>query len=135
MNVANPVDQRLLAWSNGRAGLFIGQQVGLLETVGAKSGERRETPLLYLRDGERIVLVASKAGAPRHPAWYHNARAHPAVRFLPRGGPKADYVAREAEGPEREELWLKVNDLYAGYDDYQDRAGGRTIPVVVLDPA
>lgn len=134
VNVANPVDQRLLAWSNGRVGLYPGQSVGLLESTGAKSGQRRVTPLLYLADGERIVLVASKAGAPRNPAWYHNVKANPAVEFLPRGGPKAAYLAREAEGDERDELWLKVNDHYAGYDDYQQRSGGRMIPVIVLEP-
>jgi deazaflavin-dependent oxidoreductase (nitroreductase family) len=135
IHVGNPVDQRLLRWSNGRVGIFIGQQVGLLETVGARSGEVRQTPLLYLREGERIVLVASMAGAARHPAWYHNLKAHPRVRFLPRGGPRADYAARQAEGAERERLWAEVNDLYAGYDDYQGRTGGRSIPVVVLEPA
>ena len=135
MNIANPIDQRLLAWSNGRVGIFAGQSVGLLHTVGAKSGQPRTTPLLYLRDGERIVLVASKAGAAKHPAWYHNVRANPDVSFLPRGGPKGPYVAREAEGAERDELWRKVNDLYVGYDDYQERTGGRVIPVIVLEPA
>jgi F420H(2)-dependent quinone reductase len=92
------------------------------------------TPLLYLADGDRIVLVASKAGAPRHPAWYHNVKANPGVEFLLRGGPKRSYAAREAEGAEREELWAKVNDLYVGYDDYQGRTGGRVIPVIVLEP-
>jgi deazaflavin-dependent oxidoreductase (nitroreductase family) len=135
VNVANPVDQRLLAWSNGKIGMYPGQQVGLLYSVGARSGQPRTTPLLYVRDGERIVLVASKAGAAKHPAWYHNVKANPGVSFLPRGGPKGAYVAREAEGAEREDLWEKVNDLYIGYDDYQERTGGRVIPVIVLEPA
>jgi deazaflavin-dependent oxidoreductase (nitroreductase family) len=135
VNIANPIDQRVLAWSNGRIGMFPGQSVGLLYTYGAKSGRPRTTPLLYLRDGDRIVLVASKAGAARHPAWYHNVKANPKVSFLPRGGPKAEYVAREAEGAEREDLWEKANDLYVGYDDYQERTGGRVIPVIVLEPS
>jgi deazaflavin-dependent oxidoreductase (nitroreductase family) len=135
VNVANPIDQRLLEWTNGKVGMYPGQSVGLLYAVGAKSGEPRMTPLLYLREGDRIVLVASKAGAAKHPAWYHNVRATPEVSFLPRGGPKGAYVAREADGAEREELWEKVNDLYIGYDDYQERTGGRVIPVIVLDPA
>jgi deazaflavin-dependent oxidoreductase (nitroreductase family) len=134
INVANPIDKRLLAWSNGRVGLYVGQQVGLLEHVGAKSGLRRVTPLLYLADDGRIVLVASKAGAERNPAWYHNLKANPEVEFLPRGGPKAPYLAREAEGEERDDLWHRVNDLYVGYDDYQARSGGRRIPVMVLEP-
>ena len=134
IKVANPIDQHLLAWTNGKVGMYPGQQVGLLEHVGAKSGHRRVTPLLYLVDDERIVLVASKAGAARNPAWYHNLKANPEVEFLPRGGPKATYLAREAEGEERDELWREANDLYVGYDDYQERTGGRKIPVMVLEP-
>ena len=99
IHVANPVDQRLLRWTNGRVGFFFGQPVGLLHTVGAKSGERRTTPLLYLADGDRIVLVASMAGAARNPAWFHNLVAHPEVEFMPRGGARTAYVARVAEGP------------------------------------
>lgn len=135
VNVANPIDARLLPLTNGRVGLFFGQPVGLLTTKGAKSGLERRTPLLYLDDGDQVVLVASKAGAARHPAWFHNLRANPGVSFLRRGGHTGDYLAREAEGAEREELWERVNDLYAGYDTYQGRAGSRRIPVVVLDPA
>lgn len=75
------------------------------------------------------------AGATRHPAWFHNLVARPEVEFMPRKGTRAAYVARVTEGPERERLWAAANDLYAGYDDYQGRAGGREIPVVVLDPA
>lgn len=135
LNVANPLDQRLLEWSDGRVGVFVGQSVGLLYATGARSGQPRKTPLLYLRDGDRIVLVASQTGKPRNPAWYHNVKAHPEVEFLPRGGPRRRYRAREAEGTERERLWAEANDLYAGYDDYAERAGGRVIPVVVLEPA
>ena len=135
VNIGNPIDRRLLPLSGGRVGLFLGQPVGLLETTGAKSGKRRETPLLYLDDGDRVVLVASKAGAARHPAWFHNLTANPSVGFLRRGGHRGRYLAREAEGAERDELWDRVNDLYSGYETYQGRAGDRRIPVVVLEPA
>ena len=135
INVANPIDRRLLPLTNGRVGLFLGQPVGLLETTGARSGQRRRTPLLYLDDGERVVLVASKGGNPRHPGWYHNLRANPRVEFLRRGGHRGTYVARDAAGEERERLWARVNELYAGYETYQGRTGGRRIPVVVLEPA
>src|SRR5436305_14978094 len=84
INVANPIDRRLLRWTRGRFGLFLGQPVGLLETVGARSGQPRSTPLLYREDDGRVVLIASKAGAARHPAWYHNVRAHPEVGFTAR---------------------------------------------------
>jgi F420H(2)-dependent quinone reductase len=134
VNIANPIDQRLIPLTGGRIGFPSPRPAGLLETVGARSGQRRRTPLLYLEDGDRIVLVASKAGSARHPAWYHNTKANPRVRFLRRGG-EAEYVAREATGPERERLWERVNHLYSGYDTYQGRAGGRRIPVVVLEPA
>ena len=135
VNVANPIDRRLLPMTRGNFGLFLGQPVGLLETIGARSGQKRQTPLLYVDDGDSVVLVASKAGAAKHPAWFHNLSANPRVSFLRRGGNRGDYVAREAEGAERDELWARANDLYAGYDTYQDRAGSRRIPVVVLDPA
>ena len=134
LNVAMPIDRRLLPLTRGRVSSALGQPVGLLETVGAKSGEKRQTPLLFLGRGDDVVLVASKAGAPRHPAWYHNLRAHPRVRFLAphRTG---EYVARIAEGEERDRLWNEVNDLYAGYQVYSERAGAREIPVVVLERA
>jgi deazaflavin-dependent oxidoreductase (nitroreductase family) len=134
INVANPLDRRLLRLTKGRISSFAGQQVGLLETVGCRSGERRATPLLYLRDGERVVLVASKGGNPHHPGWYHNLRADPEVGFMGRDGKRRRYRAQVATGEEREVLWRRVNDLYAGYDDYAERTGGRTIPVVVLEP-
>lgn len=134
VTIANPVDRRLLKVTRGRLGLFVGQPVGLLGTVGAKSGQARETPLLYLDDGPRVILVASNAGSHKHPSWYHNARANPGVSFLRRGGHTGDYVARIAESPEREELWGRVNHLYNGYETYQGRSGGREIPILVLDP-
>jgi deazaflavin-dependent oxidoreductase (nitroreductase family) len=133
INVANPIDRRLLRWTRGRVGLFVGQPVGLLETVGARSGQPRTTPLLYAEQDRRIVLIASKAGAERHPAWYHNLIAHPEVGFVGHDR-HGRFVAREAEGAERDALWALANDLYAGYDDYQQRTGGRRIPVIVLEP-
>src|SRR3954454_3970628 len=128
------VDRVLLPLSNGRISWSPGHRVGLRETVGAKSGEVRKTPLLFIPDGERMVLVGSKAGAPKHPAWIHNMRANPRVKIL---APKrtGKYVAREAEGEERKRLWDKAVDFYAGYQTYQGRTGGRRIPVVVLEPA
>lgn len=134
VNVAMRIDRVLLPLTGGRVSISVGQRVGLLETVGARSGQRRRTPLLYVTDGERVVLIASRAGAGRHPAWLHNLRAQRQVSFLApgRGG---RYLAREAEGEERTRLWAEAVDYYAGYVDYQERAGGRRIPVVVLEPA
>jgi deazaflavin-dependent oxidoreductase (nitroreductase family) len=133
VNVAMRVDRVLLPLTRGRVSSAPGQQVLLLETVGAKSGERRRTPLVYVTDDNHIVLIASKAGAKRHPAWFHNLRANPRVKVLAPGR-SGEYNAREAEGEERERLWRDACDYYAGYDTYQDRAGDRRIPVVVLEP-
>ena len=87
----------------------------LLHTRGARSGQPRSTPLLYTRHGRGYVVVASKAGADHHPAWYYNLRAHPAAVTIEVGGRNIPVRPREAEGPEREELWRLVNDNYNGY--------------------
>ena len=135
INVAMRVDRVLLPLSRGRVSISIGQQVGLLETVGAKSGQRRRIPLLYVRDGDHVVLIASKGGNTKHPAWYHNLKATPQARFLGPGGLTGSYVAREAEGHERDRLWSEAVDYYDGFSTYQGRTDGRRIPVVVLEPA
>ena len=135
INVAMRVDRVLLPLSRGRASISVGQQVGMLETVGAKSGELRKTPLLFIRDGNHVVLIASMGGAPRHPAWLHNIRANPRVKFLGPSGTTGEYVAREAQGDERGRLWDEAVDYYAGYATYKVRAGEREIPIVVLERA
>jgi len=104
----------------------------LLDHVGAKSGKRRTTPLAYLADGDRIVIVASKGGHPRHPAWYHNLRANPRTTVQV-GRRKLDVDARVAGPEERERLWPRVVDLYEGYAGYQQRTD-REIPLVILEP-
>ncbi|HEX8742269.1 MAG TPA: nitroreductase/quinone reductase family protein [Thermoleophilaceae bacterium] len=75
LNVANPVDRWLVPATNGRLSSAPGKQVCVVETVGAKSGQRRRIPLQYAIDGDDLVLIASSGGAPKHPAWYHNLRA------------------------------------------------------------
>lgn len=132
-HVATRIDRVLLPMSRGRISSTFGQPVGLLHTVGAKSGEPRRTPLLFLRDGERVVLIASKGGSPKHPAWYWNLRKNPRVGFLGPGGVSGRYVARVAEGEERSRLWTQAVELYDGYSTYAERTGGRVIPVVVLE--
>jgi deazaflavin-dependent oxidoreductase (nitroreductase family) len=135
INVAMRMDRVLLPLSRGRVSVSIGQQVGLLETIGAKSGQRRRIPLLYLRDGNHVVLIASKGGSTKNPAWYWNLKANPKARFVGPGGLTGDYVAREAEGDERARLWAEAVDYYDGFATYQGRTDGRRIPVVVLEPA
>jgi F420H(2)-dependent quinone reductase len=107
-------------------------QVLLLDHVGAKSGTKRTTPLSYLWDGDDLVIVASKGGSPRHPAWFHNLRANPDTTVQV-GSRRAPVRARVATAEERKRLWPKVVDLYGGYQGYQDRTE-REIPLVVLTP-
>ena len=133
INVANKVDKHLVPATRGALSTAIGQQVLVVETIGAKSGQARRIPLVYVTDGEAIVLIASKGGAAKNPAWYHNLKAHPEVRVWAKGR-SGRYRAREAGGDERERLWQIAVDYYAGYETYQGRTGGRRIPVMVLEP-
>jgi deazaflavin-dependent oxidoreductase (nitroreductase family) len=133
LGVARRVDPPLLKLSKGHLSSLPGAPVLLLRHTGAKSGETRETPLVYARDGEHIVLIASMGGAPRHPAWYHNLVAHPECEVVA-AGRSGRYRARQASGEERARLWEKALDVYIGYQTYQERAGRRVIPVMVLEP-
>jgi len=132
ITVAPPIDRLLLRLSKGRFSMGGAAPILLLTTTGAKSGQPRSTPLLYRPDGDRFVLIASKGGAPSHPAWYHNLRAHPRATVLV-GGREIPCTAHEAEGEERQRLWKLAADFNPGYDVYQSRAG-RRIPVMVLAP-
>ena len=105
----------------------------LLDHIGAKTGTVRTTPLTYLTDGDNFVLVASKGGNPKNPAWYHNLRAHPDV-IVQVGSKRVAVRARVATADERKRLWPKVVDLYGGYADYQRRTK-REIPLVILEHA
>ena len=105
----------------------------LLTMTGAKSGQKRILPLIYQKIGDRFVIIASKGGAPDHPAWYVNLAKTPGCHIQV-GKDKYDCVARTADSPEREELWEKMAAIYPPYNDYQETAGSRLIPVVVLDP-
>lgn len=135
LNVFPHIDRRLLRWTNGRFSITPGIPTLLLETVGAKSGQRRETPLVYAPDGERIILIASNGGQPQNPAWYYNMRANPQVRVTARGRTR-DYIARELDGAEREAAWNKALRINPGYDVYKERTAGiRQIPVMLLEPA
>jgi deazaflavin-dependent oxidoreductase (nitroreductase family) len=102
----------------------------LLDHVGAKSGKRRTTPLAYMRDGDDLVVVASKGGYEKHPAWYHNLRAHPDTTVQV-GGEKRSVRARVADPEERARLWPKIVSHYEGFAGYQ-RKTDREIPLVIL---
>jgi deazaflavin-dependent oxidoreductase (nitroreductase family) len=105
----------------------------LLTTVGRRSGQSITLPLIYGQDGPRYVVVASKGGAPAHPAWYLNLAAHRQVEVQV-GDRTFPAMARTASGEERRRLWGLMADIYPPYDDYQ-RKTAREIPVVVLEPA
>jgi deazaflavin-dependent oxidoreductase (nitroreductase family) len=134
VNAAPYVDRRLLRWSKGRLSISVGQPVALLEVVGAKSGKLRHTPVVFATDGDDVILIASRGGDTRHPGWFHNVRANPDVKLYAPGGRTGRYRARIAEGEERERAWRRALQVYPGYDTYQERAGKRRIPVVVLSP-
>jgi len=112
------------------SGPFLGRDVLILTTRGAKSGDTRESPLVYTRDGDHCVIVASKGGAPTHPSWYHNLVKHPevGVEVL---GKKFDALAHIAGGDEYERLYHQHAEINPSFHDYRKRTT-RTIPVIVL---
>ncbi|HUR13750.1 MAG TPA: nitroreductase/quinone reductase family protein [Mycobacteriales bacterium] len=105
----------------------------LLDHVGRKSGKVFTTPLLYLEDGERLVVVASQGGLPKNPQWYLNLLAQPETTVRVRRVGRRAVRAREATGAERAELWPRLVDLYADFAKYA-RWTEREIPVIVLEP-
>ncbi len=105
----------------------------LLDHVGAKSGAKRTSPLFYVRDGENLVIVASKGGFPKNPAWYHNLLANPDTTVQV-GSKHLPVHARVAKPEERDRLWAMAVKAYPGYDDYAARSKGREIPLVILQP-
>lgn len=105
----------------------------LLTTTGRKLGQPRSLPLIYGEAGDSYVVIASKGGAPTHPAWFLNLEANPRCELMV-GAKAVSARARIAEGEERERLWTQMVAIYPPYAEYQQRAVTRTIPVVVLDP-
>ncbi len=105
----------------------------LLTSTGRKSGEPRPLPLIYKKVGDNYVIIASKGGAPTHPAWYLNLVAEPNCHVQV-GRDEMEATARTASGAEREDLWSQLGEVYPPYHDYQKSAGDREIPVVVLEP-
>ncbi|MGD1034263.1 MAG: nitroreductase family deazaflavin-dependent oxidoreductase [Candidatus Dormibacteria bacterium] len=120
---------------NGKGVGNFGDQLALLTTTGARSGEQRTTPLMFHRDGERYVVIASKAGAPDNPAWYHNLQAHPVAMIevgAESGTETLEVRAHDAEGEERERIWADRVAIAPGFQEYQEKTS-RRIPVVILE--
>ena len=124
------VDPYLMRATRGRLGMGLAMPTALLETRGAKSGAVRRNVVIYFHDGDRVTIVASKLGSEKHPAWFHNLRAHPDVTF---GGipMRATVVDDEAE---RQRLWALADRVFAPYAAYRREAAkaSRTIPIVQL---
>jgi deazaflavin-dependent oxidoreductase (nitroreductase family) len=113
-------------------GQFAGAPMLILHTTGAKTGQERVNPVVYQTDGDRLVVFASKGGAPDNPDWYHNIVAHPDVT-VEVGADTLPKRAVVADGPERERLWARQKELMPGFADYEANTA-RQIPVVVLEP-
>lgn len=129
---AGAIHTALYRVSGGKVGgRMRGAPVLLLSVTGRKSGKRRTTPLLYGREGDAYVLIASAGGAPRNPAWYLNLQGQEPEVLV--GRQRVQVRARDAEGEERERLWALMVALYPAYADYQTKTT-RRIPVVVLEP-
>jgi deazaflavin-dependent oxidoreductase (nitroreductase family) len=126
------LDPWLLRRSRGRFSTTLVFPSDVLETTGAKSGERRRNAVIYFDDGDRLIIVASNAGAPRHPSWYHNLRAHPEAIFA--GRPVRAGEVRDAA--DRERLEQMADRVFPAFATYRHDAArrNRQIPIVELTP-
>ncbi|MDG7006882.1 MAG: nitroreductase family deazaflavin-dependent oxidoreductase [Nitrososphaerota archaeon] len=113
-------------------GQFKGAPLLLLHHRGAKTDEQRVNPVMYMKDGDRYLVFASKGGHDRNPDWYHNLKAHPDIE-IEVGGEKIMVRAQEVKGPERDRLYAKQASLYPQFADYQSKTK-RVIPVIALAP-
>ena len=119
--------------TNGERGfIWNGAEILLLTTTGRTSGQARTSALIFGRDGDDLLLVASQGGAPTHPNWYHNLTANPDVEVQVQGD-VFPAIARTATDDEKARLWSIMTDVWPNYDAYQERTD-RQIPVVVLTP-
>lgn len=135
MNRLTALNVFLYRRTGGRIGGAIGniRPIALVDHVGAKSGVKRTTPLVYTRDGDDVIIVGSQGGSPKTPSWVFNLRANPRTT-IQTGSRTWEVVAREAGDDERERLWPMCVDTYPDFAVYQARTE-RTIPVLVLSPA
>lgn len=132
LSIFGPAHVKLYQETKGEQGyIWNDAPILLLTTKGHKSGQMRTTPLIFARDGEALVIIASKGGAPEHPDWYVNLSAEPNVRVQVKDE-VFDAVARTVAGPERQRLWEEAVKVWPQYADYQ-QATDRQIPVVVLE--
>jgi deazaflavin-dependent oxidoreductase (nitroreductase family) len=133
-NALGRLQVRLMHLTRGRVGgKLMGVPVLVLHHRGRRSGQARETPLMYLEDGADVVVVGSKGGTDTHPAWFHNLMAMPETEV--EVGPERRRVRpRLADTEERARLWPRLVELYPPYEEYQSFTS-RQIPVILLKPA
>ena len=131
-HVSWKLDPLLLRATNGRLATTLVFPTAVLETTGAQSGARRRNAVIYFHDGDRVTIVASNAGSPRHPSWYHNLRANPDVVF----GGIAMHAAVVDDEAERERLWHLADRVFPAFATYRRNAArvNRSIPIVQLTP-
>jgi deazaflavin-dependent oxidoreductase (nitroreductase family) len=110
-----------------------GLPIVMLTTTGARSGQPRTLPILGLPDGDRLVVIASNFGLPRHPGWYYNLRAHP-LAVISWAGSTVEMRARELTGDERQRYLTRSHMAYPWWEQYHRRAAPRQIPVIMLEP-
>lgn len=131
------IDAPVFRWTRGRysaTSIVTGLPAVLLRTTGARSGERRVSPVLGLPTADGLVVIASNYGQSRHPAWCHNLRAHPDAEVVVKGI-RHRVRAVEVDGAQRERIWREALTVYPGWDAYERRAANRRIPVFVLEDA
>ena len=110
---------------------FVGRPLLLLTTTGTKSGQRHTTPLMYVPDGDRLLVIASNAGAPAHPDWYHNLLAHPQAT-VEVGNETFEAGVMVLAGAERQRVWDKIATSYPFFTDHQAKIS-REIPLIALE--
>lgn len=131
-HIAWKVDPHLLRLTKGGIGTGLIIPTLLIETVGARSGQSRRNGVIYFHDGDRVILIASNAGMPAHPSWFHNARAHPDVHL--NGVPYRAEVVEDED--DRARLWELGDNVFPPFATYRERAArsGRAIPILRLSP-
>jgi len=120
-------------WRGGSNRFSAPPPVGILTTTGRKSGEARESPLIFLREGDRVILVASQGGRANNPMWYLNAQANPQVKFRIKNE-VLNLTSRDATDEEREQYWPKLDAIYPDFANYRTYTD-RKIPILICEAA
>jgi deazaflavin-dependent oxidoreductase (nitroreductase family) len=134
--IQQPLDRLVYRLTSGTitaTSWLAGVEITMLTTTGAKTGRRRTLPVLGLREGEAMIVIASNFGRPRNPSWYYNLRTNPHA-IVVADGVRRDVVARELSGAERERGYRRGEEIFPGFTHYRRWAKHRQIPVLRLEP-